>query len=684
MQQKAFTRSLFVLAVIVLFAATVFARRVPSSQRVILIIDENSSFPEAMGNMPWLVGQGLANGFAANYKSDNGGSLLDYLWLASGSCQSSANCKLPAGSHDFNCNGNDCYYPGTQTTDPITDDNIFRQMNETGISWKVYAQSYAAAGGTPTTPDNHNGTSYYRRHNGATWYSDILSNIDGSANNIVDLSQLATDLASGNLPRFMIIVPDGNHDAHDCPAGMKTCTEEQKLAAADSFLSTTLTPILATSNFQKGGDGLIFVTFDECGGGTDLGCGAAVYTAVIGPKVTPHVVSTTPYKHENTLRTIYDALRLTNYPGVAATASDMSDFFGPRSKTPVVVVESPYDGDAVSSPVLLLAAAYPSNRHSITAWSVFVDGASVYSAGAVNTINPTLPMSSGTHTVLLRSWDTSGAYGDTTISIAVGAKPAVQVVTPADDANMGSPVNIIAAASPSPGSTITGWRVYVDSSSAYQAGAVNHINANVPMSVGGHDVVVRVWDTSGAFGDQSLDLTVSSKPAVAVATPVTGSNVVSPFMLTASASPSAGHSITSWQVYVDGLSAYSAGAVTSVETSLQVASGAHTVIARAWDSSGAYGDQTLSVNVSNVAVNISAPMNGADVDSPVPIQAVAASGAAITGWHIYVDSVDSYSQKGGTSLSTSLAISSGTHKVLVRAWDSTGAFGDQTIQVSVP
>ena len=51
MPQKSFTRSLLVLAAIALLTATVFAR-VPSSQHVILIIDENSSFPEAMANMP--------------------------------------------------------------------------------------------------------------------------------------------------------------------------------------------------------------------------------------------------------------------------------------------------------------------------------------------------------------------------------------------------------------------------------------------------------------------------------------------------------------------------------------------------------------------------------------------------------------------------------------------------------
>ena len=88
------------------------------------------------------------------------------------------------------------------TSDPITDDNIFRELNNSGISWKVYAQSYSLAGGTVTTPDNHNGTSYYRRHNGATWYSDILSNVNKSASNIVDLTQLTNDVADGKTPCF--------------------------------------------------------------------------------------------------------------------------------------------------------------------------------------------------------------------------------------------------------------------------------------------------------------------------------------------------------------------------------------------------------------------------------------------------------------------------------------------------
>src|ERR1700685_3534915 len=122
---------------LLLFVAAAGFAQVPLSQHVVLIIDENHSYKEVLNNMPWTISQGDAYGYAKNYKSDSGGSLLDYLWLASGSCESSANCKLPPGTHNFNCNGNDCYYPNTSTTDPITDDNIFREMNLAGISWRV-------------------------------------------------------------------------------------------------------------------------------------------------------------------------------------------------------------------------------------------------------------------------------------------------------------------------------------------------------------------------------------------------------------------------------------------------------------------------------------------------------------------------------------------------------------------
>src|SRR5262249_2712401 len=129
---------------------------------------------------------------------------------------------------------------------------------------------------------------------------------------IVDFSQFAADLANDALPQFTIIAPDGLHDGHDGTP-----------AEADAFLSTNLTPLLAKSYFQLGGDGLLIITFDN--GDDDVA--GQVYTAMIGPNVSANSVSSRAYHHENTLRTILDALGIQNHPGASANAAAMYDFF---------------------------------------------------------------------------------------------------------------------------------------------------------------------------------------------------------------------------------------------------------------------------------------------------------------------------------------------------------------------
>jgi hypothetical protein len=331
---------------------------VPLAQHVVLIIDENTSFGTVYPNgMPWLVSQGNKYGYAANYYSDHSGSLLDYLYLASGSCEanySCANapaCSLPSGSHNFYCNGNDCFTQNscqaTVTKDPITDTNIFQLMDNQPISWKVYAQNYLNAGGNVNVPDFTSAnqppyTNYYARHNAAVWYDEILANTLGAQGNIVDFEQFGIDVANGTLPRFAIIVPDGCWDMHD---------ECSSLPNGDNFLNNNLKPMLNLPDFQPGGSGLVFVTFDN-GAGDEVG---QVYTGVMGPNVKVGHVSNIAYKHENTLRTMIDALGLPSYPGWSATAADMSDFFNPTAGS--VVLNSPANGSTQGPSILVNAAA---------------------------------------------------------------------------------------------------------------------------------------------------------------------------------------------------------------------------------------------------------------------------------------------------------------------------------------
>src|ERR1700692_1767870 len=302
------TLSFFSLtSIFLLFASFVSsAEVVPLAQHVVLVVEENTSFSTTYPNgMPWLVSQGNKYGYADNYTSDVSGSLLDYLYLASGSCESNYKCGgapacvLPSGTHNFFCNGNNCYQAsscvGTAKKDPITDENIFHLMNQQGISWKVYVQNYLNAGGTVNVPDFNTAnqppyTHYYARHNAAVWYEEILSNAFGSQGNIVDFEQFGIDVANGALPRFAIIAPDGCWDLHD------GC---YPISTVDSFLNSNLTPLLNSPDFKSGGSGLLIVTFDN-GDGDGQG---KVYTALMGPNVKPGYVSSVSYKHENTLRT---------------------------------------------------------------------------------------------------------------------------------------------------------------------------------------------------------------------------------------------------------------------------------------------------------------------------------------------------------------------------------------------
>jgi hypothetical protein len=123
------------------------------------------------------------------------------------------------------------------------------------------------------------------------------------------------------------------------------------LAGADSFLNSNLSPMLNSPDFQPGGSGLLIVTFDN-GDGDAQG---KVYTAVIGPNVKRGYVSNVPYKHENTLRTMLDALGIETYPGWSANALDMSDFFVSNSGS--VVIDSPANNSVVGSAIHVSASA---------------------------------------------------------------------------------------------------------------------------------------------------------------------------------------------------------------------------------------------------------------------------------------------------------------------------------------
>ncbi len=86
---------------------------------------------------------------------------------------------------------------------------------------------------------------------------------------------------------------------------------------------------------------------------------------------------------------------------------------------------------------------------------------------------------------------------------------------------------------------------------------------------------------------------------------------------------------------------------------------------------------------SGVSVTVSSPVNGSTVSSPVAFTASATSGQAITSWSIYVDSVNVYQGGQSSTVNASVAMSSGTRSVTVRATNSEGASGSASLTLNV-
>ncbi len=165
--------------------------------------------------------------------------------------------------------------------------------------------------------------------------------------------------------------------------------------------------------------------------------------------------------------------------------------------------------------------------------------------------------------------------------------------------------------------------------------------------------------------------------SIAIDRPLDGDVVASPVTIAASATTDAANArVTGWHVYVDGVLAYgNPGPNAAITVSLPMDDGNHEVIVRAWDSTGYYDSQSMTITIgicSGFTVDLQSPGAGS-VTSPVDFAAAASSCHRITGFAVFVDGRRVYEQPGEDSLDATLDLPAGHHSVQVRATDVTRA-----------
>ncbi len=276
----------------------------PQFGHVFIVIGENSTYVDTYNssNMPYLTSLANQYGLATKYWADTHPSIGNYEVFTAGQIFTNDDGQTPSSL-------------------PLSSDNIAFEVEQAGKTWKDYVETGNGCGAL-------NSGNYIVRHDPLQYFTNI------NKADFVCFSQFATDLANHTLPNLSWLSPNGCDDAHDCGIG-----------TFDNWLRTEIGPLLASSYFQPGGDGLLIITWDEddksgspsCTTTTiGLGCGGQVETVLISPLSKLAYKSTagdpanfnSTYDGANLLRTMADALGLkTSGLGAAATRVPMADFF---------------------------------------------------------------------------------------------------------------------------------------------------------------------------------------------------------------------------------------------------------------------------------------------------------------------------------------------------------------------
>jgi len=273
-------------------------------KHVFVIMMENTSFSSLIGNpnAPFINFAAKTTGIATNYFGVTHPSQPNYIAATSGGLN------------------------GVLDDNDITIDvpNIVDQLEAHGKSWKAYMQSFSLCNGNPLAHACGNQL-YERKHDPFVSYKDVQTNASRLAN-IVDFSQLATDLANNTVPDYVWISPDQCHDMHGraaTPADPCDFSQVQPLiATGDTFLLDTVTAIMTSKAWT--GNSVIFIAWDESdftgsgpfGFGDTSGCcdavpgGGHVLSLVISNSVRRARKSDDAFNHYSMLATIEDGFEL--------------------------------------------------------------------------------------------------------------------------------------------------------------------------------------------------------------------------------------------------------------------------------------------------------------------------------------------------------------------------------------
>lgn len=249
---------------------------IPAFDHIFVLVLENRSFLDVIGSreMPRLNALAKENTLLTQYTGVAHPSLPNYIAMISGETQGiDKDCK-------------DCF---------VNAETLAERLEAAGRSWKTYQEDM------PEPCFLGNAGEYVQKHNPFVYFDSIRLDAQRCAENVVPLTALDADLASGSLPDFSLIVPNMCNNGHDCAS-----------AVADEWIVRMVDRLRKSPAVQQSRY-LIVVTYDESASQKGMMglfqrlSGRAterIATVLITPNVQSGFEDSTPYNHYSLLKTI--------------------------------------------------------------------------------------------------------------------------------------------------------------------------------------------------------------------------------------------------------------------------------------------------------------------------------------------------------------------------------------------
>ena len=264
--------------------------------------------------------------------------------------------------------------------------------------------------------------------------------------------------------------------------------------------------------------------------------------------------------------------KITNSSGASSSATTTVTL-----KAPEVIVSSPASGATVSSQVHVVAGGFSGNP--VVAMQIYVDSALAYTVNAP-TLDTVLPLGSGTHTLIVKEWDSAGQNSYKTVNVTSANQPPVAKLSLTSGSILvGGSIAASATGSNDPDGTINSTVITFGDGASAAAISASHQYA----TAGTYTVKAIVTDNQGASSTTTATVVVNPQ-FVTITSPTVASTTSTSVTVTGTAS--SGYGVTATQVYLDGvLKNQTAGATTN--TTLPISAGTHQITVQGWDTSGA-------------------------------------------------------------------------------------------------